>query len=223
MIVISQMSKLIEAQIITGTRVVMARTTITSLGVGKDNYVIEAKVYRKWISKSIPEMKEIAFCCILIDRELPLRVPYEDEQTSKMVYPILLGCIRSISDITPSRDANTRQKYQRKVDIESLDVNERRSWSYPSCSQCNKLSIKRNGIDTCEDHEKRIPPTYRYNFKAIVADGTTTAEFTFFTKAGQKITIHSCSDVMQKFEATDRIKLPIELVNTIGKKHIFQI
>ncbi|GJU24125.1 DNA helicase [Tanacetum coccineum] len=471
MIVISLMSKLIEAHIITGTRVgekvyihriplthkdpnlsftfkrtqfpvklcyamtinksqgqslskigvylpepvpftAMAGTTITSLRVGKEDCVIEAKVYRKWTSKSIPEMKEIAFCCILIDREnnavqasmdvrnteyfnpklklntvyiisnficentnpyqqtlqnkislrfgkittfevllgkesefpnhhfelisynqLPSRVPYEDEQTSKMVYPILsdyLGCIRSISDLTPSGDANTGQKYRRKVDIESLDgnvvqftmfddlakqfnkqeidklphpviiavsscrvsryrggdvqlvetpathyyinlrfreaadaytmfkekynqnpplrvinyryqdpeqekarnrqtlytllqqnpasfkdvrftcdamitsFNERRSWSYPSCSQCKKLSTKRNGIDT-------------------FADSTATAEFTFFTKAGQKITGHSCSDVMQKFEATNKTKLPVELVNTIGKNHIFQI
>ncbi|GJU76322.1 DNA helicase [Tanacetum coccineum] len=483
MIIISLMSKLIEAQIITGTRVgekvyihripltdkdpnlsftfkrtqfpvklcyamtinksqghsfskigvyltepvsftAMAGTTITSLRVGREDCVIEAKVYRKWTSKSIPEMKDIAFCCILIDREnnaiqasmdlrnteyfnrklklntvyrisdficentkpyqqtlqnkislrfgkitsfevllgkesefpdhhfefisynqLPSRVPYEDEQTSKMVYPILsdyLGWIRSISDLTPSRDANTGQKYRRKVDIESLDgnvveftmfddpakqfnkqeidklphpiiiavsscrvskyrggdvqlvatpathyyinprfgeaadaytmfkekynqnpplrvinyryqdpeqekarnrqtlyillqqnptsfkdvrftcdamitsFNGRRSWSYPSCSQCKKLSTKINDIDTCEDHGKQTPPTYRYNFKATVADSTATAEFTFFTKAGQKITDHSCSDVMQKFEATDKTKLPVELVNTIG-------
>ncbi|GJU57550.1 DNA helicase [Tanacetum coccineum] len=43
--------------------------------------------------------------------QLPLRVPYRDED-SKMIYPILidyLGCIRSISDIIPSGDANTVQ------------------------------------------------------------------------------------------------------------------
>ncbi|GJW11330.1 DNA helicase [Tanacetum coccineum] len=101
--------------------------------------------------------------------------------------------------------------------------NERRSWSYPSCNECKKLSTKRNGIDTCEDHGKQIPPTYRYNFTATVADGTATAEFTFFTEAGQKIVGQSCSDVMQKFEASDKTKLPVELVNTIGTNHIFQI
>ncbi|GKA24578.1 nucleic acid-binding, OB-fold protein [Tanacetum coccineum] len=58
--------------------------------------------------------------------QLPSRVPYLDEETSRMVYPILsdyLGCIRSISDLIPSGDANTGQKYRRKVDIESLDGN----------------------------------------------------------------------------------------------------
>ncbi|GKB83788.1 DNA helicase, partial [Tanacetum coccineum] len=244
--------------------------------------------------------------------ELSSRVPYRDENTSKMVYPILsdyLGCIRSISDLTPFRHANTGQKYRRRVDIESLDgnvvqftmfdnlakqfnkqeidklphpviivvsscrvtryrgrdttyssdeqkkipsksnidykyrtfkekynqnpplqvinyrskteqrksenrqncivppnknpatfkdvrftcdamitsFNKRRSWSYPSCNECKKLSTKINGIDTCEDYGKQIPPTYRYNFTATVVDGTTTAEFTFFTEAGQKI------------------------------------
>nr|GEW84695.1 helitron helicase-like domain-containing protein [Tanacetum cinerariifolium] len=34
---------------------------------------------------------------------------------------------------------------------------------------------------------------------------------------------HQHRDVMQKFKATARTKLPVELVNTIGKKHIFQI
>ncbi|GJR12828.1 nucleic acid-binding, OB-fold protein [Tanacetum coccineum] len=342
----------------------MVGTTITSLRVDKEDWFIEAKVYQKWTSKSIPDMKEIAFCCILIDQEnnavqasmdvknteyfnrkLKLNTVY---RISNFIY--YLGCIRSISDLAPSGDANTGQKYRRKVDIESLDgnvvqftmfddlakqfnkqeidklphhviiavsscrvsryrggdvqlvetpathyyinhdskkqqmpthckfkekynqnpplqvinyryqdpeqekarnrqtlytllqqnpasfkdvrftcdamitsFNERKSWSYPSCSQCKKLSTKRNGIDTCEDHGKQIPPTYRYNFKATVADGTTTAEFTFFTEVGQKIIGHSCSDVMQKFEATDKTKLPVELVNTIGKNHIFQI
>ncbi|GJS75547.1 DNA helicase [Tanacetum coccineum] len=170
----------------------------------KAKCVLEARVYRKWVSKSIPQKKEIAFCCILIDREnnaiqanmdvnntnyfnpllqmqmvyritnftcentkpylqtlenkislkfgkitsfhalpekqsefpehhfefvaynqLSSRVPYLDEN-SKTVYPRLtdyLGCIRSISDITPFGNANTGQGWFRKVDIENLDGN----------------------------------------------------------------------------------------------------
>ncbi|GKF07150.1 nucleic acid-binding, OB-fold protein, partial [Tanacetum coccineum] len=102
-------------------------------------------------------------------------------------------------------------------------LNNKRSWNYASCSQCNKASVKRNGINTCEDHGEQEPPTYRYNFKATVADGTTTAEFTFFTTAGQKITGHPCSHLRQKYEATDMSQLPVEIVNTIGQKHVFQI
>ncbi|GJX57130.1 DNA helicase [Tanacetum coccineum] len=305
--------------------IAMSGTTIASLKVGQEDCVIEAKVYRKWTSKSILEFKEQAFCCILIDRELPSRVPYQDEEDSKTIYPILAGCIRSISDITPFRDETDGQKYRSKVDIESLEgnlveftmwddlatqfnkqeieklpppiiivvsscrvskyrdvqlsatpathyyinpktqkaenayamfkekyslnpplqvtkyryddleqektrnrqtlytllqqnpttfkgvrftrdamitsLNNKRSWNYVSCSQCNKASIKRNGINTCEDHGEHEPPTYRYNFKATVADETATVEFTFFTTAGKKITGYPCSHLRQ---ATDK-------------------
>nr|GEY00227.1 ATP-dependent DNA helicase PIF1-like [Tanacetum cinerariifolium] len=47
----------------------MSETTIASLKISQENYILEAKVYRKWISKSVPEMKELAFCCILMDKE----------------------------------------------------------------------------------------------------------------------------------------------------------
>nr|GEX98738.1 nucleic acid-binding, OB-fold protein [Tanacetum cinerariifolium] len=40
-----------------------------SLRIGQDNFMLEARVYRKWTSKNITDMKELAFCCILIDRE----------------------------------------------------------------------------------------------------------------------------------------------------------
>ncbi|GJU73232.1 nucleic acid-binding, OB-fold protein [Tanacetum coccineum] len=89
MIVRSRMSKLIEAQIIIGTRIekhkcpalsitvlaqrrqfrTMSAATIASLRIGQENCILEAKVYRRWISKSVPDMKALAYCCILIDRE----------------------------------------------------------------------------------------------------------------------------------------------------------
>nr|GEU53274.1 DNA helicase [Tanacetum cinerariifolium] len=47
----------------------MSQTTIAALKLGQENCMLEAKVYRKWVSKTVPEMKPIAFCCILIDRE----------------------------------------------------------------------------------------------------------------------------------------------------------
>ncbi|GJS37336.1 DNA helicase [Tanacetum coccineum] len=58
-----------------GTRMIfsksrkMSETTIASLRIGQENRILEAKVYQKWISKSVPVMKELAFCCILIDKQ----------------------------------------------------------------------------------------------------------------------------------------------------------
>ncbi|GJZ41599.1 nucleic acid-binding, OB-fold protein [Tanacetum coccineum] len=57
--------------------------------------------------------------------QLQSKVPYRDED-SKLIYLILtdyLGCICSINDVIPSGNANIGQKYQRKVDIGSLDGN----------------------------------------------------------------------------------------------------
>ncbi|GJX30769.1 DNA helicase [Tanacetum coccineum] len=170
--------------------------------------------------------------------QLPSRVPYKDEETSKMVYPILsdyLGCIRSISDLTPSGDANTRQKYRRKwkrspvayQDTEVEDVrftcdamitsfDERRSWAIRHVANARNSPQKETASTPVRTMENK-------SHQHTVADGTVTAEFTFFTEAGEKIIGHSYSDVMHKFETTDKTKLPVELVNTIGKNHIFQI
>ncbi|GJV64924.1 DNA helicase [Tanacetum coccineum] len=48
----------------------MSAAIIASLIIGQENCILEAKVYRRWISKSIQEMKALAYCCILIDREV---------------------------------------------------------------------------------------------------------------------------------------------------------
>ena len=54
-------------------------TTIAELRPGSYNKVIEARVYRKWISAThgkkneagfSPKKRETAYCCILIDRQV---------------------------------------------------------------------------------------------------------------------------------------------------------
>ncbi|GJY31719.1 DNA helicase [Tanacetum coccineum] len=47
----------------------MSAVIIASLRISQENCILEAKVYQRWISKSIPKMKALAYCCILIDRE----------------------------------------------------------------------------------------------------------------------------------------------------------
>ncbi|GJV29257.1 DNA helicase [Tanacetum coccineum] len=43
--------------------------TIAQLTPSSVNKTFEAKVYKKWIAKSPPQMKPYAFCCILLDQE----------------------------------------------------------------------------------------------------------------------------------------------------------
>ncbi|GJU04977.1 putative ribonuclease H-like domain-containing protein [Tanacetum coccineum] len=47
----------------------MELSTIAELNPNSTNKTLEAKVYRKWIAKSPPEMTPYAFCSILIDQE----------------------------------------------------------------------------------------------------------------------------------------------------------
>ncbi|GJW36332.1 DNA helicase [Tanacetum coccineum] len=62
-----------------------------------------------------------------------------------------------------------------------------------------------------------------YNFKGIVTDGTADAQFTFFTPAGDKVAGHPCSELGHKYKEADPRDIPIEILNTKGRKHIFQI
>ncbi|GJY39725.1 DNA helicase [Tanacetum coccineum] len=161
----------------------MSAATIASLKIGQENCILEAKVYQRWISKSIPEIKVLAYCCILIDREitvfeplpgkesefpddhfelisyhqLPSRVPYRDEN-SKLIYPILTVHFTCEGMIT--------------------SVQENRDWNYPSCSECSKASTHQNDTYIYKDHGRQDSVTYRYKFKAAVTDRTATAQHT---------------------------------------------
>ncbi|GKC58719.1 hypothetical protein Tco_1086317, partial [Tanacetum coccineum] len=47
----------------------MSAAIIASLRISQENCILEANVYQRWITKSIPKMKALAYCCILIDIE----------------------------------------------------------------------------------------------------------------------------------------------------------
>ncbi|GJZ91681.1 DNA helicase [Tanacetum coccineum] len=72
----------------------MSENTIASPRIGQENSVLEARVYRKWISKSMPGMKEMAFCCILIDKEFVIETRTQNDISNLD------------SDVTPFGDAN---------------------------------------------------------------------------------------------------------------------
>ncbi|GKE35937.1 nucleic acid-binding, OB-fold protein, partial [Tanacetum coccineum] len=83
-------------------------------------------------------------------------------------------------------------------------VRQNRDWHYSSRSQCSKKTTVQHGTHTCEDHGQQDPPTYRYNFKAAVTDGTENAQFTFFTNTGYKSTGHPCTQLAQKYQGTSQ-------------------
>ncbi|GJY69324.1 hypothetical protein Tco_0472306 [Tanacetum coccineum] len=128
-----------------------------------------------------------------------------------MVYPILtdyLGCVRSISDVLPSGDASTAQKYRRNVDIENGETSpslqcgmtwknsltKKRFRSYHPQSSLllavAELTNKEGIWFTCEAMITNVNENrgWKYNFKATVNDATANVQFIFFTNAGEKIT-----------------------------------
>ncbi|GKC08323.1 DNA helicase, partial [Tanacetum coccineum] len=101
--------------------------------------------------------------------QLASKVPYQDEN-SKMIYPVLTGCIRSNNNVTPFGDANTCQKYLRKVDIENLDGNivEFTMWD-ELVKQFNKAKNRKDKspviivVSSCRVTKyKATPATYYY-------------------------------------------------------------
>lgn len=48
---------------------VVAVTSIDDLKEKDINKTIEAKLYRKWIAKSVLKLITTGFCCILLDKE----------------------------------------------------------------------------------------------------------------------------------------------------------
>ncbi|GJW95982.1 nucleic acid-binding, OB-fold protein [Tanacetum coccineum] len=157
----------------------MSAATIASLRISQENCILEAKVYRRWISKSVPDIKALTYCCILIDKELPSRVPYRDEN-SKLIYPILtdyLGLVRSISDIIPFGTPTTSEKYLRKVDIEDLDGNivEFTMWDELAI-QFDKIEIKKLTpliiivVSSCRVTKYKATPSTHYYINPQTAE-----------------------------------------------------
>ncbi|GKB26144.1 hypothetical protein Tco_0865545 [Tanacetum coccineum] len=132
---------------------------------------------------------------------------------------------RSISDTLPFGNANRSQSFRIKVDIENLDGNiiEFTMWD-DLATQFDKKMIEKLEFRTTSHNCRHLLQSLKvqwYNFKAIVTDETTDAQFTFFTPAGDKATGHPCSKLAHKYKEADPRQIPIEIRNTKGQKHIF--
>ncbi|GJT34758.1 nucleic acid-binding, OB-fold protein [Tanacetum coccineum] len=66
------------------------------------------------------------------------------------------------------------------------------------------------------------PDTYRYIFKAVISDGTTTAQFTFFTPNADIVTHADCTQLVNLYDTPSPREFPSEIFNLQGQRHIFQ-
>ncbi|GJS14941.1 hypothetical protein Tco_0409413 [Tanacetum coccineum] len=60
------------------------------------------------------------------------------------------------------------------------------------------------------------------SYKRYITDASGTAPLTFFTPAADKLTCHSCAKLIEKYDPTDPMKIPPEVLAVQGKSSIFQ-
>ncbi|GJT86490.1 nucleic acid-binding, OB-fold protein [Tanacetum coccineum] len=86
----------------------------------------------------------------------------------------------------------------------------------------SKAVVTQRDNYTCLDHGPQPGPFYRYKFKRYITDTSATALLTFFTPAADKITRHSCEELVETYKPADPRKIPSEILAMEGKRCFFQ-
>nr|GEX82514.1 DNA helicase [Tanacetum cinerariifolium] len=171
----------------------MTAATIASLIIGQENCILEAKVYRIWISKSVPDMKALAYCCIMIDREIQRKIQLQPA-TSNCQVPL-------------PRPRGRKNKKQT-------------NFAYTVRTKPNNIQVSKK---TEIGNTRRATSVAKLQPNRMAHTSVKIMESKIQLLTGEKITGHPCSQVAQKYTETDEQRFPTEIVNTIGKKYIFQI
>ncbi|GJV57230.1 integrase, catalytic region, zinc finger, CCHC-type containing protein [Tanacetum coccineum] len=147
----------------------MSQHTIAALRIGQDNCILEARVYQKWNSKNISDMKELAFCYILIDREgankfvaediLDIKTAVETHTTgsatsSKESTSIDKGTSGTVLDTHPTKGTNEpikeeTQTPELEAEVDQNVVNRK----YDEIEQKNLIITNDKLIDDCLSKE----------------------------------------------------------------------
>nr|GEV65924.1 hypothetical protein [Tanacetum cinerariifolium] len=143
------------------------------------------------------------------------KFPYEDIEQEKQRNRLPLKTLLE-------QNPQTYKAIRFNAEATIKSINTKREWFYESCHQCNKTAIKQLDNYTCLDHGPQPGPFSRYKFKAYITDASGTTSLTFFTPAADKITGHSCTELVEKYKPTDPKKIPPEIWATEGKTSIFQ-
>ncbi|PWA73217.1 nucleic acid-binding, OB-fold protein [Artemisia annua] len=234
--------------------------------------VIEAKIYRSWMSRDPPDVTEKGYHAILLDKQLTLwddlAKSFKKEEIDALQKPVLIAVsscrinryrntlqlqstpatyyyinpkipeldqylqeYRALFNINPPLQI-VRHPYQDKEQEKNekqdtfecviTSINTLREWYYPACTQCiNKVEVHENAFN-CKIHGPVELPDYRFNFKAYITDGTTTAMIAFFTPKADDFVGVKCNALVKSLENPDPKKIPAELQTIVGRKHIFQ-
>ncbi|PWA57775.1 hypothetical protein CTI12_AA406200 [Artemisia annua] len=101
-------------------------------------------------------------------------------------------------------------------------VNTSRGWYYTSCCVCISKVTYEDGNYKCKTHGVIPAPNYRYNFRATLTDGATSATFIFFTPKADDFLGINCGDLVASNKKSQQSHFPNEIQATVGTTHTFQ-
>ncbi|GJV75808.1 nucleic acid-binding, OB-fold protein [Tanacetum coccineum] len=142
------------------------------------------------------------------------KFPHKDVQQEKMRNRFSL---KTIMEQNPHSYKATRFTIEATI----LDINTNRDWYYISCHNCSKAAVTQGENYICLDHGPQPGPFFRYKFKGYITDNTAMPPLPFFTPAADKITGHSCAELVAKYATADPKKIPTEILKTQGTSAIF--
>ncbi|PWA40071.1 nucleic acid-binding, OB-fold protein [Artemisia annua] len=114
-----------------------------------------------------------------------VRQPYEDIEKERMRNRFSLD---TLLNQTPKTYEGVRFTCEGSIST----INTSRDWYYTACTKCSLKVSNDDGVFQCGVHRALANPSYRYNFKGYLTDGSATTMITFFTpKADIPEKIHS--------------------------------
>nr|GEU70923.1 ATP-dependent DNA helicase PIF1-like [Tanacetum cinerariifolium] len=174
--------------------------TITQLNRNSTKRTLEAKVYRKWVAKSPPEMTPYAYCCILLDQEgNAIQANMALKDTDYFNAKLQMGMAYRIST----------------------------SVVKPPVASYNQLESKLPRPDTktlSSAHSGMKWPTTLANIDSMgqpVIIAISSCRVSKYT-AANKVTDHPCTKLVEKYKPADPTKIPPEILAIQGKHAVFQ-
>ncbi|PWA53276.1 helitron helicase-like domain-containing protein [Artemisia annua] len=101
-------------------------------------------------------------------------------------------------------------------------INTSRDLYYTSCTKCSLKVSNDDGIFQCGVHGALANPSYRYNFKGYLTDGSATVMITFFTPKADDIVGVNCNSLVASLKDPNPKDIPEKIHSITGKNHIFQ-
>ncbi|PWA85132.1 DNA helicase Pif1-like protein [Artemisia annua] len=230
----------------------MTEAYIKDLKPKDKDKILEAKIYRAWKHRDPPNTTDKGFhyigCYIssgnndkvgnpnrnqtaarkieiqnLKYRELynlrpPLQIirrPFQDKEKEKVRNRVPLA-------ILLQENPKTHSGVRFTCDGIITSINTTREWYYVSCNTCSNKLDDDEGIYKCSTHGPMPSPTYRYNFKVYITDGSETMMLTCFTPKADAIIGTDCNSLVNSLNNPNPKEFPEKIRNIVGQKHIFQ-